>query len=208
MQRYAITDRSLLLPRPEGMKAALCDQVQQWVHAGIEWVQLREKGLPEKTLASLISRLLSVTRAPGSRTRLLINLGRELQAKHVLAWGADGVHLAGSASREAIHQAADLFHYVSVSCHTLPEVEAARDGGAALALWAPVFSKFVRGEEVLPGSGLSQLQKACVQAGPMPVFALGGISHANTAACLDAGAAGIAGIRLFHSNSLPRNAPA
>lgn len=207
MQRYAITDRSLLPLHPEGMEAALCGQVQRWVHAGIEWVQLREKDLPEDSLASLVSRLLSLTRAPGSRTRLLINLGNELQAEHVLAWGADGVHLASNASLEVIRQAADRFPRVSVSCHTLAEVQAARNGGATLALWAPVFGKFIQGEEVSPGTGLLQLCEACVEATPMPVFALGGVSHTAVAACMDAGAAGIAGIRLFHGDDFAESLP-
>ncbi len=202
MQRYAITDRSLLAPHPQGTEAALCRQVQQWVHAGFEWVQLREKDLPEEALAPLVSRLLCVTRAPGSRTRLLVNLGGRLGAEHVLTWGVDGVHLAGSASLEATRQATDLFRCVSVSCHTLIEVRAARDGGATLALWAPVFGKFIYGEEVLSGTGLLRLCEACREAMPMPVFALGGVSPANAAACMDAGAAGIAGIRLFHSGDV------
>ncbi len=208
MQRYAITDRSLLMPHPQGMEAALCEQVQQWVHAGVEWVQLREKDLPREALASLVSRLLIVTRTPGSRTQLLVNLGNELQAEHVLAWNVDGVHLPGSASLEAIRQAADRFPCVSVSCHTLAEVQAARNGGATLALWAPVFGKFIQGEEVVFGTGLSRLREVCLEATPMPVFALGGISPTDAAACMDAGATGIAGIRLFHGDDLPKSASA
>ncbi len=184
------------------MEAALCEQVQRWVHAGLEWVQLREKDLPEETLASLISRLLLMTRAPGSRTRLLVNLGSELRAEHVLAWGVDGVHLSGGASPETIRQATDRFCYVSISCHTLAEVQAARDGGATLALWAPVFGKFIHGKQVLSGTGLSRLREACREAIPMPVFALGGVSLADAATCMDAGAAGIAGIRLFHDGGI------
>ena len=209
MQRYAITDRSLLPPHPQGMEAALCEQVQKWVQAGIEWVQLREKDLPGEALGPLVSRLLSVTRAPGSRTRLLVNLGSGsnsypdsgLSLEHVLAWGADGVHLAGSVFRETIRRTVELACHVSVSCHTLAEVQAARDGGATLALWAPVFGKRVCGEQVVPGTGLSRLREACRQAMPMPVFALGGVSAADTAACMQAGAAGVAGIRLFHEGA-------
>jgi len=44
------------------------------------------------------------------------------------------------------------------------------------------------------------LREAC-QA-KIPVFALGGVTVKNAAACLDAGAAGIAAIRLFQENRI------
>ena len=73
-----------------------------------------------------------------------------------------------------------------------------------MALFAPVFGKTLRStesNESLPGVGLRELETACGAAGSMPVFALGGVTRENAAACIDAGAAGVAAIRLFHSNS-------
>jgi thiamine-phosphate pyrophosphorylase len=59
-----------------------------------------------------------------------------------------------------------------------------------------VFGK-VLGASSLPGVGLDLLAAACAVAGTMPVFALGGVSAENAKDCIDAGAAGVAGIRLF-----------
>ena len=63
-------------------------------------------------------------------------------------------------------------------------------------LFAPVFSKALP-TQTLPGTGLALLRAACLLAVPTPVLALGGITPQNTQSCLDAGAAGIAAIRLF-----------
>ena len=52
----------------------------------------------------------------------------------------------------------------------------------------------------MPGQGLEQLHAACIAAAPVPVYALGGVTLENAAACIAAGAAGIAGIRLFQDS--------
>jgi thiamine-phosphate pyrophosphorylase len=49
-------------------------------------------------------------------------------------------------------------------------------------------------------AGLDQLREACRQ--KIPVLALGGITLENAAACIHAGAAGIAAIRLFQENDV------
>jgi thiamine-phosphate pyrophosphorylase len=84
---------------------------------------------------------------------------------------------------------------VSVSCHTLDDVRRSLD--ADFLLFSPVFEKSVAGEHVTEGTGLELLREACLAAGRVPVLALGGITAENTNTCLEAGAAGIAGIRLF-----------
>jgi len=66
-----------------------------------------------------------------------------------------------------------------------------------MVLFGPVFEKRVEGELVVRGLELMMLQAACVIAGKLPVLALGGVTAENAAACVQAGAAGVAGIRLF-----------
>ncbi len=53
----------------------------------------------------------------------------------------------------------------------------------------------------MAGSGLALLRDACQIASPVPVLALGGVTDGNAAGCLQAGAVGFAGIRLFQRRS-------
>ncbi len=183
------------------MEAALATQVERWVTGGVDWVQLREKDLPRPALCSLLQQLARVTRQAGSRTRLLVN---GLAPEDAHACGADGVHLPGGASVAAVASALRAAGLATVSCHTLGELHAARDGGATAVLWAPVFGKTLHGKPVQDGTGLRTLGEACAAAGPMPVFALGGVSVERAASCMAAGAAGVAGIRLFHGEGWQR----
>jgi|ERR1700761_4035157 thiamine-phosphate pyrophosphorylase len=193
MQLYAITDRRLF-SRPE----ELLEQVILWAESGVDYVQIREKDLPVHTLTALAAQIVGTVRAAGSRTRVLLNGAAEVAA----ATGCDGVHLTSSIADDVITSVRATLRgtladpVISVSCHTISEVERARDGGATLALFAPVFEKRVD-PEVLPGQGLAALGEACRMGAPMPVFALGGVTVSNAMDCMDAGAAGIAAIRLF-----------
>ncbi len=192
MQRYAITERSLLPFTRGGWEAALLARTAQWVAGGVEWVQVREKDLPETALVPLVRKLAGVVK--GSRTRLLVN---GLSPGFAMDAGADGVHLPGGSTLPQVSAAFRAAGIVTVSCHTAGEVAAARAGRAAAILWGPVFEKIVDGTPAKSGTGLLPLAQACAAAQPVPIFALGGITPFNAAECLGAGAAGVAGIRLF-----------
>jgi thiamine-phosphate pyrophosphorylase len=84
---------------------------------------------------------------------------------------------------------------IGVSCHSLAEVRAAQEEGADFAVFSPVFhasSEAAFG----PPQGIGRLGEAA-RAADIPVLALGGVNKANAALCLEAGAAGVAGISMF-----------
>jgi thiamine-phosphate pyrophosphorylase len=65
-------------------------------------------------------------------------------------------------------------------------------------VFAPVFEK--KDEPQTRAVGHDGLREACRQ--KIPVLALGGITLKNARDCMDAGAAGVAAIRLFQENDI------
>lgn len=201
MVRCAISDRKYLSADPVLARALLLDMARQWTIAGIELIQLREKDLAAGELLALAQELLEVVRARSSGgTKLVIN-GR---ADLAIAAGADGVHLTGDRDELNASQVRALFAHaglpgpvVSVSCHRVSDVRRATEQGVDYILFGPVFEKRSGGERLAGGVGLERLREACAAAGTTPVIALGGVTEGDAQRCVDAGAAGIAGIRLF-----------
>jgi thiamine-phosphate pyrophosphorylase len=215
MKLYAITDAGMFPTDEQSREDALVSLVAEWAAGGVEIIQIREKHLGSCALERLAQRVVGAVRAVRANTVVLIN-GR---ADVALA-AADGVHLPGQGAitpselRRLYRECGRTLPIVSVACHSIAEIERARDEGATLALFAPVFGKQIGGKQVgdkqvtdkrvadgtiFPGVGLGALRQACLAAGSMPVFALGGVTAQNAAACVEAGAAGIAAIRLFQS---------
>jgi thiamine-phosphate pyrophosphorylase len=85
---------------------------------------------------------------------------------------------------------------IGVSAHTSEEARAARDGGADFAVFGPVFDTPSKRAYGLP-VGPETLERAARELSPFPVVALGGVDEGNAAEVMGAGAAGVAGIRLF-----------
>jgi thiamine-phosphate pyrophosphorylase len=167
----------------------------------VDYVQIREKDLEADDLAALAAEIVRTVRDTGGLTRVLLNGPVEIATEA----GCDGIHLPSGLPENAIDDARTALSKVkahpviSVSCHTIAEVALARDHGATLALYAPVFEKRLEAETA-PGLGLVALSAACCEAAQMPVFALGGVTAENAKQCVEAGAAGIAAIRLFASD--------
>jgi thiamine-phosphate pyrophosphorylase len=203
MLRYAITSRTLYPGDELQQQAALVEQTARWASDGIDFIQLREKDLPTSALAALARKILQTITLAASPTRLLINSRPDV----AVATGAHGVHLTASPDELTPTQVRDLYAAVNlpapiltISCHSLEDVRRAHQNTPDAILFAPVFEKIIAGEISTPGQGLDRLRAACTTASPIPVYALGGVTLENARSCLDAGAAGIAGIRLFHSS--------
>jgi thiamine-phosphate pyrophosphorylase len=206
---YYITDRRQLSARSDESPRLLLERIRMSAEAGIDAIQLREKDLSANELVQLGQHAAEIVRkansAHGSNptTRFLINSRIDV----AIACDADGVHLrsddVSAADARVVFEKAGVEHpLIAVSCHTSHEVELAKANGADFAVFAPIFEK-----NKGPGApaGIAELQRVCRNqaSGPvMPVVALGGVTLTNAAECIRAGAAGIAGIRLFQSGNV------
>ncbi len=198
MTRYAITDLRSLPGDNSAQIGALLQMASHWAAGGTDYVQLREKSLPAGALVSL-ARQLRVRL--GTATKLLVN-GR---ADVGVAACAAGVHLTAQPEELTPGEVRRIFALagadepvISVSCHSVADVLHARENGADLILFGPVFEKRVGGEVAVSGLGLGAVAEARLAAGNLPLLALGGVTWENAPHCLRAGADGVAGIRLFH----------
>jgi thiamine-phosphate pyrophosphorylase len=190
---YYITDRLQFPGSPEDQRERLLAKIAECAAAGVDYIQLREKDLTAHELHRLAEEAMS--RIPASsRTCLLINSRVDV----ALASGAHGVHLPANGlspadARSIFKKAGKRDAIVAASTHSLQEVSEAREQGADFVVFGPVFEKNAQ----VTTDGLQRLQEACRVS--IPVFALGGVTQENARQCLEAGATGIAGIRLFQS---------
>jgi len=182
-----ITDRRQL------KSASLAAVIRGTLRTGVDMVQIREKELASRALVALVEEALKAAREPG-RGGASVVVNDRLDV--ALAAGAEGVHLgAHSMPIQIVRRVAPRPFVIGVSCHSLGEALAAQSGGADYLVLGPVFetpSKLGYG----PPLGLEKLRDVTSRIS-IPVLALGGITVERVRPCLEAGAAGIAGIRIF-----------
>lgn len=168
-----ITDRRLV-------RRPLVDLAAEVFAAGCRWVMVREKDLSGEALAELTAEIVAAARPYGAT----VSVNGDAEAARRA--GASGVHLPQGVEPSA---ASGL---VGVSAHSVEEVGAAAAAGAGYVTFSPVFASISKqGYGPEDAAGLMRLRHVCASAA-IPVIALGGVVAENAAACLAAGAAGVA----------------
>jgi len=186
-----LTDRAQL-----SLGRGLLTTVRECVDAGLTWVVVREHDLAPAARAAVVERLAEIE-------------GLTVISSRVVDPSAAGVHLAacqgvpGGAACNALlprlttrcNGALDgiTARYMGGavpwgrSCHTVEEVRAAADEGAAWATLSPYAATASK-----PGYGPALGPRPFEGPHDLPVFALGGIDAGNAAEARAAGAYGVA----------------
>jgi thiamine-phosphate pyrophosphorylase len=181
---YLITDRNA----PPG--GDFLGALRAALEGGVRFLQFREKDLPHRARYELGEKVMAL--AGGFGAAVIVN-GDPALAE---ALGAAGVHLGrGTLSVRDVRERLGYKGLIGYSAHSGQEAAAAFAEGAAFSVLSPVFpakSKFTSGPVLgLDGfrAGVEQVSAAGHRS---PVYALGGVGADNAAACLRAGAQGVA----------------
>lgn len=170
---YAITDRHRCAP------TTLLVVISELLDAGVRAIQLREKDLDARALYQLAKPIAERCRRYDAA--LFIN-GNVKIAQDV---GAAGVHLPAPVTARASETL-----QIGCSIHNFGEAKKREAEGADFITYSPIYltaSKPGYG----PAVGVANLARLAKQI-TVPIFALGGVTPERVAACMEAGAAGIA----------------
>jgi thiamine-phosphate pyrophosphorylase len=175
---YVVLDRTAALGRDlEDLLAAVID-------GGCRMVQLREKEWPSGRVWPLARRL----RARCARAGVVFIVNDRVDL--AVAVEADGVHLGqedlpARAARPLLRPGMIL----GVSTHGVEQARAARDDGADYVAVGAMYPTATKPDFELVGPALVRKLRAEIR---VPLIGIGGITHANVAEVVRAGADGVA----------------
>jgi thiamine-phosphate pyrophosphorylase len=159
--------------------------VVQWRLKGVPTIEVVERGRATRSLCA--------------RSGVTFIVNDDVEAALML--GADGVHLGRE--DDGAERARDQGLRLGLSATSLYEARA-YEGAADYLGIGPVW-KTPSKADAAPAIGLDGLRQICA-AVSVPVVAIGGIDVSNAAACIEAGAAGVAVIRAARESAALRQA--
>jgi 8-oxo-dGTP diphosphatase len=180
--------RALLLPPVYGIsmademgEAAFLARAEVALERGLALIQLREKGWPAQRQRALAAALIALARPRGAR--VLWNG----DAERARAWGCDGVHWTSDALAAATARPEGML--CGASCHTRADVDRAGALELDFAVLGPVLPTLSHpGGPTLGWDGFAAIATDT----PLPIYALGGLDHADLPVAIAHGAHGVA----------------
>lgn len=192
---------SLLLPRVYALtdvqlsRRTHAEQVELLGDGGASLVQLREKHSPALDFYEQAKAAVAVARQHG--VRIIINDRVDVG----VAVGADGVHLGQDdlppdAARELLGPDA----IIGYSTHNVEQARQALTLPISYLAIGPIFQTTSK-TDTSPVLGLDGLRAVRDAVGPLPLVAIGGITHTNARSVIEAGADSVAVISALLSNT-------
>ena len=187
-------DRYLITPEPAGQDPERFLRVfETALKSGVRRVQLRSQELTTDALRPLAKAALKFCRAAGAE--LLINadidLARELGV---------GVHLRAAQLMRLQERPLPAKLAVAASCHDAAELGQAESRGVDFVVLGPVAPTLSHPERTPLGwDGFARLREQVT----LPIYALGGLGHADLSSARAHGAQGIAAIRGLWPEKIP-----
>ncbi len=172
---YAITDAA------EMGVAAYMNKLERALENGLKLIQVREKNMSSENRLQFADQVVKCAHAFGAK--VLVNsdvaMAREI--------GADGVHLTATRLRECVSR--PDFDLVAASTHSREEIEHAAELKLDfVVLGAVKITPTHPGQAALGWKRFREI----VNAAPLPVYALGGLSSADLIDAMAYGAHGVA----------------
>jgi thiamine-phosphate diphosphorylase len=186
-----VTDRRRWGATGEEALDGLVRSAQAWAQAGVNLIQVRERGLTDRSLVALVVRIRAVV--ANTAAKVIVNERTDI----ALAAGAAGVHLRSmSAPGSRVRAIVPEGFLIGRSVHAYEEaLSAERDGACDYLIFGTVFPSTSKASAHAV-AGVDALRHVC-KAVSLPVVAIGGINEERAGEVAAAGAAGIAAIEMF-----------
>ena len=174
-----ITNRTLV-------QGSFLEQMEKVVCLHPQGVILRERDLSDEEYEALAEKVLGIC----AREKVSCFLHSRISIARRL--GCTDIHLSipyvQSMSETEREELRRNFAQVSISCHSMEDMELAVQAGASQIILGTIFETDCK--KGLPGRGLSFLRKV-VRESAVPVYGIGGISADNAGQVRETGAAGV-----------------
>lgn len=191
--------RLYLVADPDHVSGEPTIAVRKALAGGVSAVQLRSKGMTDREVLALAREIRAACHDAGAI--FIVNDRLDI----ALASGADGVHLGvDDLPIEDARRLAGPEFIIGYSPETDEQIRTAGDRGASYLGVGPVYGTATKADAG-KALGIDEFARRCAIS-PVPTVGIGGITVANAAETMRAGAAGIAVVSAILGSSDPQGA--
>ena len=201
MEKFDYIKNTIVITNRNLVKGDYLTQIERVAKLKPHALILREKDLNEQEYCELAVNVKKI--CDRYNVELFIHskpdVAKEIgcDSIHVSIRDVNGLHnsnagiKSNSVDYTSKHKNHSFFKSISVSCHSLEDVQKAISGGATQIILGTIFETDCK--KGLKGKGLEfvrEIAEYCREHGNVPVYAIGGIKPENLDAVIEAGASG------------------